>query len=80
MIARSVEAIEGHSGGYLYYIWELEKHFFPWFYLEIFSLLISFKEYFKSNKKLLIFLIIFVVVLGIYTIAKTKLAWYIVPL
>ena len=80
VIVRSVKSIEGHSGGYLYYIWELNKHFFPWFYLTFFALAVSVKEYLKSNKKTLIFLVTFAIIIGIYTIAKTKLAWYIVPI
>ena len=80
VIARSLQSIEGHSGGYLYYIWELNKHFFPWFYLAFFALVVSLKEYLKNKKELLIFLLTFAIIIGIYTIAKTKLAWYIVPL
>ena len=79
VIARSTRVIEGHGGGRFYYIDELQKFFYPWYYLTPFALAISIKENLQGQSRSRILLLLVVMVFGIYTAAQSKLSWYILP-
>ena len=79
VIARSTRVIEGHVGGRFYYINELQKFFYPWYYLTPFALAINIKENLNSQARSRILLLLLVVVFGIYTVVRSKLSWYILP-
>ncbi|MDQ3257975.1 MAG: glycosyltransferase family 39 protein [Acidobacteriota bacterium] len=79
VIARSTRVIEGHVGGRFYYINELQKFFYPWYYLTPFALAICIKENLKGQSRSRMLLLLMVVVFGIYTAARSKLSWYILP-
>ncbi|MEM2935659.1 MAG: glycosyltransferase family 39 protein [Candidatus Bathyarchaeia archaeon] len=72
---RSVEPIETHVGRYLYYFVYLSTHEY-WIYLLPFAISICVH---KRKKEDILVLIWITVVLGVFTIAQTKLYWYILP-
>jgi len=79
IIARSTTVIEGHVGGRSYYINEMRKYFYPWFYLTPFALAMSIKENVRGQSRSRILLLLMMIVLGGYTAAQSKLSWYILP-
>jgi outer membrane protein assembly factor BamB len=79
--SRSVVAIEGHTGGYLYYFEYLFAHDnLLWMVLLPFATaLCVFNAFVKRHKADLLLLVWMVVVVGVFTFAQTKLYWYILP-
>jgi 4-amino-4-deoxy-L-arabinose transferase-like glycosyltransferase len=82
-IARTGQAVEGHSGNYYYYIRTLINKYHPWIILSAISLPLFIVRSFKSQKKLnhaLILIWIAVVFIFFTFKVSTKLQWYILPL
>lgn len=82
VIARATQPLEGHDHGYLFYVFILRNQFFPWFFLVLPAVFSPFlvkgdSKYRKYSKDLILFS--FIVFFG-YTVAGTKLPWYIVPI
>lgn len=80
VIHRSLTAIEGNSGSYLYYLALLLEGFTPWAYLLPFALILVLKENLGGQTQSRILLLIAVLVFGIYTLAQTKLNHYLAPI
>ncbi len=80
IITRAAGSLEGHTGDRFYYIDRLQKYFFPWVYLAPFALALNLRENIKFKSRSRILLIVTILVFGLYTIAQTKLRWYIVPM
>lgn len=85
-MARTSRALEGHIGGYCYYIEGLQWSYFYWgvvfsgttmAYIVLLDIYISDKK--RINYGLIIGIWIIVPFL-LYTIAKTKISWYILPI
>jgi len=79
VITRTMNAIEGHQAGRIFYVDELHTYFYPWFYLTPFALAISIGENIKGQSRSRILLLLIMIVFGIYTAAQSKLSWYILP-
>ncbi|MEO0759366.1 MAG: glycosyltransferase family 39 protein [Cyanobacteria bacterium J06648_16] len=82
VVARSTGSIEGHQGGVDFYFAELLKNFFPWVWLLPAAVGVQLHQYFiadDAKKEGSILLVLCAIILGGYTIAGTKLPWYIVP-
>ncbi len=81
MLSRSITAIEGHTGGPLFYVWLLLKTYLPWILAFVISLAVIGKRQNSNQRyKLRIFLIFAVVCFLFYSIVvQTKLDWYILP-
>ncbi|MBV9268953.1 MAG: glycosyltransferase family 39 protein, partial [Acidobacteriaceae bacterium] len=75
LLARSVEPLEGHVGGPLFYIVHIAKSAFPWSLV-----LIGPAIRFRSERRLSVPGIYAAVVLCFYTLIVTKLTWYITPI
>jgi hypothetical protein len=81
VISRVTEGLEGNGHGIgLYYFINLYREFYPYCFIIPFSGLDNVKTYLenKNSSDLLIVLWIFVIFF-IFTIAQTKLTWYIIP-
>ncbi|XTZ10181.1 MAG: ArnT family glycosyltransferase [cyanobacterium endosymbiont of Rhopalodia yunnanensis] len=70
-------AVEGNKGSVWYYIIELVKYSFPWLLFLPGGLILAIKKYQQSWAKLV--LIGFILFIGIISLMKTKLPWYILP-
>lgn len=80
-VDRATTTLAGHSGGRAFYLEALQDNFYPWFYLAPFALAWVLRELvYKRDRRLQVVLVLMVVVFGLFTIAQTKLPWYIVPL
>jgi 4-amino-4-deoxy-L-arabinose transferase-like glycosyltransferase len=79
IIRRSMTTLEEHVGGYLFYIYNLPKFFFPWFCLVPFALALGLKDSMIARKQLRILLLMIFLIFGIYTLVRTKIYWYILP-
>jgi outer membrane protein assembly factor BamB len=81
VFSRSVGAIEGHTGGYLYYL----QHMFTtdnllWMILLPFATAFSlYSALVKRVKADALVLNCMIVVVGVFTFAQTKLYWYVLP-
>ena len=80
VVARVTSALEEHVGSPLYYVEALNRLFLPWFYLAPFALALNIQENFQHRSRSRVLLIILWLVFGLYTLVRTKLDWYIVPL
>lgn len=80
IITRATRAIEGHIGSRFFYVDILRKNFSPWFYLVPFALILSIKENIRGESRSRILLFIILLVFGLYTVVRTKIHWYIIPL
>lgn len=80
VVARSTGEIEGHEGGIFYYVGTLSQHFFPWVYLLPLALFQQVRKPRQCCTSPASILLVFVaVVFGGFSLASTKLSWYIVP-
>ena len=73
-------AVDGLTGGRFFYIERLQTEFHPWYYLLPFALALCVHENIVGQSRSRILLLVIVLVFGLYTLARTKLPWYIVPL
>lgn len=80
VIARSTRTLEGHPTTFLYYFEKLVDGFFPWCLLVPFSIVSSVKEILKGQSRSSIFLLVSLLVFGLYTLIPTRRPWYIVPI
>ena len=78
---RAASAIEGHAGGYLFYLnYLVNNDNLLWLILLPFSVgLCVFNSVFKRAKEDTLLLVWMAVVVGLFTFAQTKLEWYILP-
>lgn len=79
VINRATTAIEGHDKDRMYYLSLLKGSFFPWFYLLQFAIVIKLQEIFDRQDRHTVLLNLLLVPFCLYTIANTKLPWYIMP-
>jgi 4-amino-4-deoxy-L-arabinose transferase-like glycosyltransferase len=80
IIDRATGVIDGHEGGRLYYVQRLYWYFYPWVLLAPFSLVLVIRQVLHGSSRPRLLLIAGLLVFGLFTIAETKLRWYIVPL
>jgi 4-amino-4-deoxy-L-arabinose transferase-like glycosyltransferase len=80
-ITRATSAIEGHAGGYLYYFSQLvNSETLLWVVLLPFAAgLCAFNSFIKRSKEDTLILSWMSIVLVVFTLAQTKLYWYILP-
>ncbi len=79
-VLRTTSPLEGHSGGLLYYFVYLANVETVWAIFLIFaSVLCIFNAAFKRLKQDTLLFVWMAVVLAIFTVAQTKLEWYILP-
>jgi 4-amino-4-deoxy-L-arabinose transferase-like glycosyltransferase len=78
---RTVTSLEGHAGGPLFYFNYLAtSENLLWVLLLPFAVgLCAFNSVVKRHKSDILILIWLAVVLGVFTLAQTKLYWYILP-
>jgi 4-amino-4-deoxy-L-arabinose transferase-like glycosyltransferase len=79
VVARSTRTLEGHPTTFLYYFGKLVDGFFPWCLLVPFGIVSGVKEILKGQPRSRIFLIVSLLVFGLYTLIPTRRPWYIVP-
>jgi 4-amino-4-deoxy-L-arabinose transferase-like glycosyltransferase len=80
ILDRATGVIDGHAGGRLYYVDRLYAYFFPWILLAPFALVLAVRDVLRGSAPPRIPLVAALLVFGLFTIAETKLRWYIVPL
>lgn len=84
LFQRSTSMIEGHTGGILYYVFILKRFFSLWM---LFILIMGFLFIYKQVKKRITVNRSYLIGIGLwllipfllFTIAKTKVRWYIIP-
>lgn len=80
LITRTTRAIEGHAGGYYFYIRTIVNKYHPWILVGIFTAPYFLFRAIKEKEREIIFLTLWMfVIFGIITLVKTKLAWYVLP-
>lgn len=85
LLNKSVNSIEGHTGGIFYYFITLLRYHGAWCLLLIPCTIYYFQHNFSrhklySNKYVLLVFLWITIPLILYSIAKTKVEWYILPL
>jgi hypothetical protein len=80
VVARTTTILDEHIGGRYYYVNSLQRLFSPWFYLVPFAVVLSLKENIEGRTRSRVLLLVIIVVFGLYTVVRTKLAWYILPI
>jgi hypothetical protein len=77
---RVATALDTHVGGPFFYLNSLRRFFSPWLYLIPFAIALSVKENVEGQRRSRLLLILVIMVFGLYTIVRTKLPWYILPI
>ena len=81
LILRTTTALDGHAGGWYFYLRVLVNKFHPWILVAIFSapffLLRAVKD--KEDETIFLSVWIFFILIAL-TAVRTKLAWYILPI
>ena len=81
VITRSTGGIEGNEGGLFFYFGVLAQRFFPWVYLLPIALFQQLKRPRECiHSPAFILLVLVAVVFGGFSLAGTKLPWYIIPI
>jgi len=80
LVERATSTFDQHVGGPEYYFNRLYRYFFPWVLLAAFAVVAEVEQFVRGRTRGRIVLVFTLVVLLLYTIVKTKLRWYIVPL
>lgn len=82
LLSRSSSSLEGHKGNMLFYFSCIKYYYSYWFILFILGFILLLKPILKSNdKNYFIGLLLWIAVpVILFTIAKTKLSWYILPI
>ncbi len=79
-VLRTTSPLEGHGGGLLFYFAYLANVETAWAILLVFaSALCIFNASFKRVKQDTLLLVWMAIVLAVFTVAQTKLEWYILP-
>ena len=79
-IAHATETLQGNTGTRFFYVDQLQIGFYPWFYLLPVALSLNIQENLAARSRSSILLLVVVLEFGIFTLAHTKLRWYILPL
>lgn len=79
IVERSLTTLESNSGNAFFYLDKMQSGFFPWFYLAPAALGLSLIEIFKGQSRSRLLLLLSLLTLFTFTLAKTKLPWYIIP-
>lgn len=79
-IAHASETLQGNTGTRFFYVDQLQIGFYPWFCLLPVALSLSIQENLVALSRSSILLLVVVLEFGIFTLAQTKLRWYILPL
>ena len=79
VIHRAVSPIEGHSAPPSFYIDVLRERFFPWSLLTPFALALALRDSIAGDTRMRTTLMLAISVFILFTLAQTKLEWYIVP-
>lgn len=79
-LARMTTALEGHEGSYFYYVGRLVDGFFPWVLLVPAVIIAGLKRRGANPPGGRVLWLLCALVFVLYTLARTKIAWYIVPL
>lgn len=79
VVQRATASIEGHQGTPEVYIDVLQNWFFPWFYLLPIGIAAMVRENLREKADSKVILIFVSVVFTVFSLAQTKLAWYITP-
>ena len=81
LFLRSFTVLDGHAGSPYFYIRTRVNKYHPWILVGIFSgPLFVFKAWRERSPESILLSVWIFSVLGIYTLVRTKLAWYILPL
>lgn len=80
ILNRSANALEGNKGDNFFYIYQLGHRFYPWLYTVPFALAFFIKELLHRRTQALPLFVTAVLVFTLFTLVKTKLYWYVVPL
>ncbi len=72
--------LEQHQEPFWFYLSELQKVFYPWFYFIWLGVAVIIRDLVFTRERRLIFpLIWFGFIVGLFSVAQTKLVWYILP-
>jgi 4-amino-4-deoxy-L-arabinose transferase-like glycosyltransferase len=80
ILERATGVIDDHGGGRLYYVHRLYRYFYPWVLLAPFALALSVRHALRGSAPVRLLVVAAFLVFGLFTLAETKLRWYIVPL
>jgi 4-amino-4-deoxy-L-arabinose transferase-like glycosyltransferase len=80
LVERATSTLDKHTGGPEYYFVRLHRYFFPWVWVVPFAAAAEVERFVRGRTRGRIVFVFTLVVLLLYTIVRTKLRWYIVPL
>lgn len=80
-VLRTVSTLEGHAGSYFFYFnYLVTSENLLWMIALPFAVAFSmFNSFYKRRKEDTLLVVWMIVVLGVFTVAQTKLYWYILP-
>jgi len=78
--AHFTQVVEQHIGGRSFYLNVFQDEFFPWIYVLPFGLSHHLTRVFREGPSTLILSLLVAVVFGVFTLAQTKVAWYMMPI
>ncbi len=79
VLHRATTVLEDHAHDRWYYVGVLREGFYPWFYLAPMAIVLAFRQALDGNRRIRALLLLIVVVFGGYTVVRTGLPWYILP-
>ncbi len=79
LVSSVKDQISGHGGVVWFYLVNMVKKARPWGVIAVFAILFSLHKSFKKDSFHRLLFVWFFVVFGIFSIANTKLHWYIMP-
>jgi hypothetical protein len=80
LFERSSSALEGNTGGALFYVMLMPRMFFPWFFLTPIAFLLCVYDHIRHQFRDPILVVLVVIVIGIYSLAvQTKIFHYVLP-
>ncbi|MGH7876758.1 MAG: ArnT family glycosyltransferase [Candidatus Dormibacteraceae bacterium] len=80
VVSRATNQIEGHTGSAITYFALARDQFFPWFYLLPFAGLAWIAQWWRDRRRPSIVAVFPALVFILYTLVKSKLSWYLVPI
>jgi hypothetical protein len=80
VLHRATTVLEDHPHDRWFYIGVLREGFYPWFYLAPMAIVVAFRQALKGDRRIRDLLLLILVVFGGYTVVRTGLSWYILPL
>jgi len=72
--------LDTHAGPRSFYLDIMQEMYFPWILLAPFAVVFAAHDAFRGRRQILPVLLLTALLFGVYTLMRTKIPWYIVPI